>query len=315
MGPQNKYSLLLATVILLGSTPTIEAGTIQAGNMFISVATPGEGAVYQIDQNGYASLFASGLDSPNGLAFSSDGQLYVTEVGSGEVTNITAGGDFTGAAAHASGFGYNTIKNLLIDTSGRILLANRSQGTVVDITEGGTAQTLPAFASGLSGTRDVFQTSTGDIYVVEEYSGEVTNITGGGDFTFAQAFAAGFDVPYAMAESGNGELFLVEALTGNVYDITNGNGAISLFASGLGVTDEIIFGPGGVFLAVQEYDGSIIDISSGGSGPYPIIVNGLGIYPQQIAIAPAVVPLPAALWLMMSSLCFVYVSSKSKKPG
>jgi len=277
--------LSAATLFFLIITLNTWCSTINPGDIFISVV--GNNTVIQINGEGYTYTYATGLDEPVGLAFSPDGQLFVVERESGEVTNITSGGNFTNSNAHSWGFLPNSLRNLLIDNNGRILVANRDEGTVVDITVGGHASSSSIFAYRLSGTRDIFQTSTGSIYAVEEYSGEVTEITVGGNFTTATPFASGFSVPYALAESPDNHLFLVEALSGNVYDITSGGYSSTIFASNLGIVDEIIFNGDGAFLTVQEYYSAIIDISAGGPGPFELFAEGLGPYPQQIAIAPS----------------------------
>ncbi|MEJ2529772.1 MAG: hypothetical protein P8Z39_06780 [Gammaproteobacteria bacterium] len=312
-------SLNTAIVTLIISIITTNAWSapFNPGDIFISVSTPDDGTVYKIAGNGTVSTFATGLSDPVGLSFSPTGQLYVVERDSGEITNITAGGDFTSSPAYSWGFSSNDLRNLVIDSSGRMLVANRNDGTVVDVTGGGSHSSAPIFASGLSGTRDVFQTSTGIIYAVEENSGEVTDITSGGDFTGATPFASGFTLPYALAESPNGNLYLAEVLSGNVYDITLGGSGSPLFASNLDLVDEIIFDNDGTFLAVQEYLNTIVDISAGGSGPYDIFASGLGQYPQQIAIAPSSVPLPGAVWLLFSGLLPMFLTrfSNSRNKG
>ncbi len=305
---------LLVTFIFSIITSNVWSASIYPGDIFISVAAPGNGAVYKINETGAVSTFATGLADPVGLSFSPDGQLYVVERASGEVTNISTGGDFSSASAYSWGFSSNELRNLLIDSSGRMLVANRQAGTVVDITGGGNQLSAPIFASGLSGTRDIFQTSTGSIYAVEEYSGEVTDITAGGNLVDAIPFAGGFSIPYALAESPSGYLYLAEALSGNVYDITLGGFGASIFASSLGIVDEIIFANDGTFLAVQEYLSTIVDISGGGASPFDIVASGLGQYPQQIAIAPSPVPEPGTIWLMLSCLLPMCLRSAFRLP-
>ncbi len=292
--------LLISLITLFFSTFSMNAlgADFNPDDIFISCV--GTDSVYKITAEGSISTFATGLYDPVGLSFSPKGQLFVVERGTGEITNITAGGDFTGAVAHAWGFDIFSLRNLLIDKTGRMLVADRNQGTVVDVTDGGLYTPASIFASGLSGTRDIFQTSTGKIYVVEEFSGEVTDITAGGNFTTATPFASGFSVPYALAESPDNHLYLTESQSGNVFDITAGGSTHALFASNLGVVDEIIFNKKGTFLLVQEYLNTIVDISGGGSGPFPIVVSGLGQYPQQIALPPSSASLSGSMMLLLT---------------
>jgi DNA-binding beta-propeller fold protein YncE len=55
-----------------------------AGNLFVAnygISQPGEGSISKITPNGAQSTFVSGLSYPNGLAFNSADDLFISEGG------------------------------------------------------------------------------------------------------------------------------------------------------------------------------------------------------------------------------------------
>jgi sugar lactone lactonase YvrE len=59
----------------------------------VYAASTFDGLVYKIEPSGKKSIFASGLNQPNGIAIDGDGNLYVAEVGRDRITKITPTGD------------------------------------------------------------------------------------------------------------------------------------------------------------------------------------------------------------------------------
>jgi glucose/arabinose dehydrogenase len=101
------------------------------------VSVSGTGSVVAIDSSGAVSTFASGLSNPTGLILTSDDRLLVAENSTGQVTDITAGGDFTGATAFASGL--SAPRNMVQLADGRILVTETGTGEVTDLGSGGNS--------------------------------------------------------------------------------------------------------------------------------------------------------------------------------
>src|SRR6516164_1181832 len=66
------------------------AGPADAANLFVADANTGN--IYEYTPGGVQSTFASGLSSPDGLAFDSASDLFVSEYSTGNVYKYTPGG-------------------------------------------------------------------------------------------------------------------------------------------------------------------------------------------------------------------------------
>ncbi|WP_254508181.1 Ig-like domain-containing protein [Anatilimnocola floriformis] len=183
------------------------------------VALFDSGAVVAVNSAGGISPFATGLTVPTGLILANDGRLLVSEFNSGEITDITAGGDFTGATPYATGL--SGPRNMVQLSDGRILVGEDSNGQVTDLATGGNLSGATPFASGLGTVSDIVQSSSGAIYVSDRFGQKVFNITAGGSFSAATAFATGLAFN-GLTFDGTGRFLAAADNVANIYDITAG---------------------------------------------------------------------------------------------
>ncbi|QDU27942.1 Dockerin type I repeat protein [Anatilimnocola aggregata] len=177
------------------------------------------GAVLTVDSTGIVNTFATGLTSPAGIILTSDDRLLVSEYSSGEITNITSGGDFTGVTAYATGLGLP--RNMVQLADGRILVGEDSTGQVTDLGVGGDLSAATPFAFGMGNASDIVQSSSGAIYASDRSGQKVFNITAGGDFSAATPFATGrFFV--GLTFDGAGRFLATNDNTPDIYDISSG---------------------------------------------------------------------------------------------
>src|SRR6266513_1907712 len=108
------WIVCLATLILICSTAA-------AQNLFMSDGYSGIshtlGNIYKFTPNGASSTFASGLDGPEGLAFDSAGNLFVTSF-LGNIYKFTPSGARTTFAS-----GLNDAMGLAFDGAGNLFVA------------------------------------------------------------------------------------------------------------------------------------------------------------------------------------------------
>src|SRR5262245_39590041 len=121
------------------------------------------GTITALSSTGVATSFASGLSGPTGLILTADGRLLASEYTSGEVTNVSAGGNFTSATPFA--IGLSGPRNFLQLPNGKIYVTEYNSGEVTEITAGGNFTGATPFASGLSSPSDLVRTADGKIYV------------------------------------------------------------------------------------------------------------------------------------------------------
>ena len=93
------------------------------------------------------SAFATGIETPYGLAQDALGTIYVSEIVAGEITDITLGGDYSDAIPFA--FGLDVIDEIAIDLDGRIFAVQEFLGSIIDVSAGGDFSGADPFAFGL----------------------------------------------------------------------------------------------------------------------------------------------------------------------
>ena len=215
------------------------------------------GDLYVIDANlivkyspaGTKTTFASGLNSPSGLAFDSKGNVYVTEQGSGSVLKFTPGGT---KSTFASGFTFP--EGLVFDGAGNLFVTEFFGGTITKIAPTGTKT---PFASGLSGPAGLAFDSSGNLYEADNSSGRVFKFTPGGSKTL---FASGFSAPngpFGLAFDNTGNLFVTDLNAGSISKVTPA-GTRTPFAAGIGGPKGVAFDSAGNLFVADDGSPSAI---------------------------------------------------------
>jgi len=106
------------------------------------------------------TVYAEGLSSPDGLAFSPDGVLYVAEEGAGRVSQVGPGGTVTPVINDLS-----SPEGIAFDGAGNLyVVEDIPDGRVVKRTPGGATSTL---AAGFEAPEGVVWSADGTLYVTE----------------------------------------------------------------------------------------------------------------------------------------------------
>jgi len=208
------------------------------GDLYVSEQNDDE---VTIITTGVAVAHATSLDAPMGL-LCSDTQVLVAEFDTGEVTDITAAGDY--AAAPAFAFGLTTPIGLLRDSNGTIWVTENSAGEITDITAGGDFTGTGAFATNQTGIFGLGEFG-GALLVAAFTPNTVIDFTAGGDLTTQPVVASVVNV--TQVEGVDGVLLAVSANDEIVYDITTGTPASFAFGfDNLNTTGGIAHVPAGV---------------------------------------------------------------------
>ena len=162
---------------------------VQAQNLFVS--DYGSDNIIEFTPSGVQSTFASGLSYPQGLAFNSAGNLFVSEQG-GNIYEFTTGG-----ARSIFASGLNNPVGLAFNSAGNLFVANYADGNIIEFTPSGAQST---FASGLSLPYGLAFNSAGDLFDTDDgFSGIPSYIY---EFTpdgVESTFASGFDYITGLA--------------------------------------------------------------------------------------------------------------------
>lgn len=199
------------------------AWSVDLDTMYLSLYSTNE--VIAIDPQGNYTTHATGLSGPSGLLMTRDGVLLVAEFATGEITDITLGGDMTNVAPLTTGLSGPRDMTELAD--GTVLIADQVLDGIYDVLYPGGGTVGQPFAGGLNLVRGLTVTQNGTLYTTSEqfiqgaFQFRVFDITAGGDFTGASPFAFGRDF-FSLTETPDGKLLSGELFGFDVWDITAG---------------------------------------------------------------------------------------------
>ena len=118
-------------VLLFGSVALAWA---QGSPTTIYVSDTTIGGIFKFDAAGNRTVFASGLNSPTGLAVDKAGNLYVADAGASSIYKYDPSGAMT---VFSSGNYLNQPRGLAFDDNGVLYVANANTNTIIKIDSAG----------------------------------------------------------------------------------------------------------------------------------------------------------------------------------
>jgi sugar lactone lactonase YvrE len=238
------------TVVLVASVPA------RADNLFVA---NGDGnTIGEFPTTGGAgTVFASGssLNTPNGLAFNSAGNLLVDNYAANNIIQYTPNGVGTVFAST----GLSSPYGMALDGNGNLYVANAGTGGYIEkYTSSGVGS---VFASGVGYPVGV-AINGGNLYVAQFNNNSIAKIGLGGGV--ASTFTAtGLSSPQGIAFDSHGNLYVANSADGNAgsgyIEEYNSSGVGSVFASGLNFPYGLAFdGAGDLFASSRGTSGNEI---------------------------------------------------------
>jgi sugar lactone lactonase YvrE len=219
-----------------------------------------------------ATVFASGVSGPEGLAFTNDGFLVVGST-TGEIRRYGPGGIFTVLANVGE-----RLAGLTVTKNNHVLAAAFNAGNVWMITPAGAATVL---ASGIGGPNFIVQTRRGQILVSASTAGTIVDVTSGAPVVRA----SGLSFPNGMAIGRDHHLYVAETGGARVSRLRlnrDGSlGAAEIYAEGLPLVDGIAFDRSQNLLAVGFDTLRVIDPRA--NFPLTMTDDALFDWPSNIA--------------------------------
>jgi hypothetical protein len=130
-GAGNNVPLRVARLLNDGLHPVTSPAVSRSGMIYTTISGPrGKQtpvSIVRVSPDGRGTPFVSGILNPTGLAFSPEGDLYVTSRAEGTVYRVDPAGDFT---VYAEGMGVAT--GAAFDAQGNLFVGDRS-GTIFKI--------------------------------------------------------------------------------------------------------------------------------------------------------------------------------------
>lgn len=278
-------------VAACAATTLLSGPKARAQTLFVS---DGNGDVYKVTPGGLLTTFASGMDSPFGLAFDGAGNLFVGDNLGGAIYKITPDGTRSTFAT-----GVIDPTGMAFDGAGNLFVASYADaghsGTIYEFAPDGTRST---FATGLGGPVGLAFNSEGDLFV-GDFSSSIYEFAPDGAKT---TFATGLSIPYGLAFDSKGNLFEADRQSGTIYEFAP-DGTPSIFSGA--------YGPAGLAfdnadnLFVVDYNGGSID-EIAPDGSRRTVIGG--IYATFIAVEP--IPEPSTFGLMAMSAALLLARRK-----
>jgi sugar lactone lactonase YvrE len=236
---------------------------------------------------------SSRLNSPNGVAVDSSGNVYIADTSNNEIEKVTPGGTLsiiagTGTAGAptpgpATSSRLDGPYGVAVDSSGNVYIADTSNNEIEKVTPGGTLSIIagtgtagaptpgPATSSRLDIPYGVAVDSSGNVYVADEANAEIEKVTPGGTLSIiagtgtvgtptpGPATSSRLDSPYGVAVDASGNVYIADGGDSQVLKVTPG-GTLSIFA-GTGTDGAASNGP-----ATSSALGSVQGLAVDGAG-------------------------------------------------
>jgi sugar lactone lactonase YvrE len=213
------------------------------------------GNVYRFTPSGSKTIFASGLNGPEGLAEDAAGNVFVSETGTGIIYKYTADG--TSRTPFATGL--NGPASLLFDVQGNLFDADFFGNTIYKFAPDGTRTTFAG--TGLNGPANLAFDSAGNLFVADFHSGNIYKYEPNGSRT---TFTGNVGNPHGLAFDSSGNLFVANFQGGIIYRFTPA-AARTTFASNLNGPHGIAFDGAGNLFSCDYNSGNIYRFTPAGA--------------------------------------------------
>lgn len=251
---------------VISYSPSTESYTVNSAITTLSPTNTG-GAV----SNGALTTFSTDpTGEPYGIAYDpTTGDIITDSFAGGDVYVYSPSG--TLLHTYTTDIGAGGPKDLVVDNSGNIYVANPIDNDVVKITPSGTFSTITGSPTAMNTPDGMCIDASGNIYVADQGSDDIYKIAPGA--TTATVYAKGFTDLYGVTINSSGQVYASEyaGSTNSLYTVTSGSttgGTTLLYsttsASGSSFRNLSIDASGNIYVA-DEGLGEIIKVVPGTS--------------------------------------------------
>ncbi len=220
----------------------------------------------------------SGIASPYALATDSSGDVFVANLNTSTVSELSAGG----VPLRTLSSGVSTPTALAVDSGGDVFIANQGNNTIVEFSASGAL--LRTLSSNVSAPNALATDSVGDVFVANNGANAIEEFSPSG--VLLNTLSNGVSGVVALATDSSGDLFVTNLGNNNVEEFSAGGILLRTLSNGMsGPHDLATDSSGDVFVAnngndtVEEFSatGALLNtLSNGVSGPVALAVDSVG---------------------------------------
>lgn len=284
--------------MVFGATATLAVPAAYGSTMYVSGGpNPGQSVISTVSATGVVTPFATlpTNSDPAGLVFGLNGDLYVADDGTSEISQISPTGTVS-ATPFATFTSGTSLRGMAVDSSGNLYVAAiNGGGTIQEISPTGTV--TPFATVGSSPTGLAFD-SNGNLYVADVAANTIDKITPGGVVTpFATLpTSPGFSNPEGLAFDASGNLYAADGGSNKISEISPNGLTVTPFASlpGGSEPEGLAFDTSGNLYVGNSGEANITEISPTGTVMTPPFATDINV--TYLTFAP--VPEPSSVVLL-----------------
>lgn len=265
---------------IASGTPYANArGLVRDGQGNLYTVNSSDRKVLRIDaQTHAASVLATALDAPTGIAVDADGTVYVAS-NAKRISVISPAGAVTGINA----LRITSLTAIDTDANGNLVLAGAFTGSEDGVAISGEqrlvrrapdgSETL-LWRNGLSQPVGIARDDAGNFIVGNYADNTLAKVTPQGVVT---PFARGLDRPYGLTRDAAGAVYVANSGNGTIARVSP-DGEVAEYATGLQSPMDVRFDAGGTLYVANQGGDSIVAIA--GDGQQHVFAKGVANQPQ-----------------------------------
>ncbi|MHB1023837.1 MAG: virginiamycin B lyase family protein [Acidobacteriaceae bacterium] len=181
------------------------------------------------------AISAKPLNSPSGLAMSTDGTLYIADTGNNRIIRLTSSGSAT-----VLGVGtLNAPNAVAIDFGKNLYIADTLNSRILKVTAGGSVSTVSTSPLILSAPSGLATDSAGNLFIADTNNNRIVEVTTSGSAQLLTTGTLSLSHPQGMAVDSSGNLFIADTNNSRVVEVTVSGSAQAINLGALSVIHPI----------------------------------------------------------------------------